>query len=82
MKLIIDYWTCGDTLIEGREIEADSIEEAIAILADDEQAPLGQVKSVRKNEQKTLREKGEDDDTRQGKHKTLEGVRHETTLLF
>lgn len=42
----IDYWTCGDTLIEGREVTADTMDEAIEILAEDSQAPLGQVKSV------------------------------------
>ena len=43
---IIDYWTAGDTLIEGREVTAPTLEEAIEILAEDPQAPLGQVKNV------------------------------------
>jgi len=46
MKYTIDYWTWGDTLVTGREVEADSLDEAIGILAEDPQAPLGQVKNV------------------------------------
>jgi len=47
MVYVVDYWTPGNTLITNRRVEAESKEQAIAILADDTQAPLGQLKSIR-----------------------------------
>lgn len=47
MVYIVDYWTCGDTLIINRRVEAETKEQAVATLAGDPQAPLGQLKSIR-----------------------------------
>lgn len=45
MKIKITYWTAGDSLVT-KEVEAESVEQAIDVLKDDENAPLAQVKDV------------------------------------
>ena len=45
MKLKIEYWTCGDSPATWQG-EAESVEAAIEMLADDEQQPLSQVDTI------------------------------------
>jgi hypothetical protein len=48
---LITYYTCGDALVN-RRVKADTLERAIEILRADPQEPLGQLKSVRVEEEK------------------------------